>query len=143
MKVSVPFPLSNTSHKCCGRINAPHGGTRIPYMVHNMSGHKNACTENASLLPAFVRICMLDIANIAIIFELCGILPGVFFRNLFSIAYSQYRNHSLSMNATVLVWPRPPKVYSLQCESVLWHHLQSKVGGLSQFAFVLQIGRGR
>lgn len=78
MKVSVPFPLSNTSHKCCGRINAPHGGTRIPYMVHNMSGHKNACTENASLLPAFVRICMLDIANIAIILNSAAFCPDYF-----------------------------------------------------------------
>ena len=40
MKVSVPFPLSITSSKCCGRINAPHGGTRIPNNGTNMSGHK-------------------------------------------------------------------------------------------------------
>lgn len=40
MKVSVPFPLSITSNECCGRINAPHGGTRIPNTVYYMSGHK-------------------------------------------------------------------------------------------------------
>lgn len=54
MKVSVPFPLSITSNKCCGRINAPRGGTRIPYMVHNMSGHKK-CLHKKCKLAA--RIC--------------------------------------------------------------------------------------
>lgn len=54
MKVSVPFPLLITSHKCCGRINAPHGGTRIPNMVHFMSGHKK-CLHRKCKLAA--RIC--------------------------------------------------------------------------------------
>ena len=59
MKVSVPFPLLITSTKCCGRINAPHGGTRIPYMVHNMSGHKK-CLHRKCKLAARILWNMYD-----------------------------------------------------------------------------------
>lgn len=79
MKVSVPFPLLITSIKCCGCINTPHGGTRIPNMVHTICpGIKNACTVNASCQPAFDRLNKMSTANIVIIFKLCGILSGIF-----------------------------------------------------------------
>ena len=54
MKVSVPVPLLITSNECCGCINTPHGGTRIPNMVHYMSGHKK-CLHGECKLIARIR----------------------------------------------------------------------------------------
>ena len=55
-KASVPVPLFNTFiEKCCGHIDAPHGGTRMPYIkwYYICTAIKNACNLAGSR-PAFL-----------------------------------------------------------------------------------------
>lgn len=71
MKVSVPFPLLNTfKPNAVGALTLHMGvhGYQIWYTI--CPGIKNACTENASSLPAFGSLYMLSTANIVIIFGL-------------------------------------------------------------------------
>ncbi len=86
MKVSVPFPLLNTFNSNAVvplQFHTGVHGYQIWYTI--CPGIKNACTVNASRLPAFELLYMLSTANIVINFKLCDILPGLFYSSVTSL----------------------------------------------------------
>lgn len=71
MKVFVPFPLLNTFNSNAVGALTLHTGVHEYHIWYTICpGIKNACTVNASQLPAFELLYMLSTANIGINFKL-------------------------------------------------------------------------